>query len=374
TLSKSLIRQGTRVVVQVHVEIQIPGQVWVDYHDKYPKSCTSDPKDPQTDVLSSGHYSGSITYSVTPLIHGSFLFPGGTLSIRDPFFMLNLLLTSTEYTGPVLQVQPYPIFEGPGGSFSLGREMERIGPVQGFGVRMLRAYLPGDDLRHIDWKMSAKRGTMYIREYTNQEEGQVMLIVDLPDSDLPYDDIRFARMVSVVCGFIESSLFQKESISLLLISGPNFCDISLDGRDMAGFMSILREQLHPCSRMHHWYRKVSRSDLRARSHSVDWYRKTRTKIDAEGECMMYIKRLSERHLLQGGVSKFQARMARTIQRHRICDIMVYSLCEGDVSHIREIFAIADHRNIRFRVKVPGVDDFQGDHLRSMLRGIQVEDI
>jgi uncharacterized protein (DUF58 family) len=374
TLSPSLVRQGSRACVQVEVTLRVSDLVRVEYQETCPGSCTSDPKDPRTGMLSSGQYTGTVSYSVIPLVHGFVLFPGGILCIRDPFFILDLPLTRPAYTGPALMVQPYPVFAKTGGSPSFNREMERIGPHQGFDVRTLRPYLPGDDLRRIDWKMSARRGTTYVREYMSLEEGQAMLIVDLPDHDLPYDAARFSRMVSVVSGFIESSLLQKEPISLLLISGPNFCDTSYSGRNLSGFLQVLRKQFYPRTRLHHWYRKSGRSDLKKHRHLSDWYAMTVSQNAKESECIMRIQHIYDRHLLHGGISQFQAHLARIIRGKRITDIMVFSLCEGDVSHIREIEAVADLHHIRFLVKVPGPDDGTGQHLRRILGGIRIEAI
>lgn len=374
SISRPVVRQGMRLQVDVQVDIRVSDHISVRYHEICPDTCGRDPEIPATGILSAGVYSYKLQYVVIPLMHGSIQFPGGNLIVSDLFFEMNLPMTGQDYSGPVLMVQPYPLFRrtGPDGD---ARELERVGSVQGFGVRSMREYLPGDDLRYVDWKMSAKRGKLFIREYSTQEEGQPMLIVDLPDREQPYDSDGFLQLVGVVCGVIESTLAMKKPISLLLISGPNFPAISYEGRDLAGFMTVLRKQLHPQVRLHHLYRRQSRLSLRTRSRQWHSYSVIEGNDSEGGNEFSFISRMTQisgRHLLHGGVSIFQERMARFLGRTRIRDLTLYSLCEGDVSHIRDIAALAHQRNIRFRVLTPIAGDIlREDAIRQELRGISV---
>jgi len=42
----------------------------------------------------------------------------------------------------------------------------------------LREWVPGDDLRHIDWKATAKRGKVITRQYEAERRQQVLLVLD----------------------------------------------------------------------------------------------------------------------------------------------------------------------------------------------------
>lgn len=61
----------------------------------------------------------------------------------------------------------------------------RSGPVVGKGVgrglefREVRSYQAGDDLRHIDWKITARRGEPYTRVFHEEHQRPVMLFIDL---------------------------------------------------------------------------------------------------------------------------------------------------------------------------------------------------
>lgn len=52
--------------------------------------------------------------------------------------------------------------------------------VRGVGREFdsLRAYVPGDEPRHVDWKVSARRGSLVTREYATERDQTVVLMVD----------------------------------------------------------------------------------------------------------------------------------------------------------------------------------------------------
>lgn len=57
---------------------------------------------------------------------------------------------------------------------------------KGHGVQFSehRVYVPGDDVRHIDWKVSARSRDPLIKKYEEERELQVMLIVDISRSEV----------------------------------------------------------------------------------------------------------------------------------------------------------------------------------------------
>jgi len=58
-----------------------------------------------------------------------------------------------------------------------GRHAARI-RGRGLDFEELRAYLPGDDVRSIDWKVTARTGKPHTRVYTDERERRVLLVVD----------------------------------------------------------------------------------------------------------------------------------------------------------------------------------------------------
>jgi len=53
---------------------------------------------------------------------------------------------------------------------------------QGLEVDDLRPYLPGDDLRHVDWKTSARLGEPHTRLYREERDHALSVVLDLRDT------------------------------------------------------------------------------------------------------------------------------------------------------------------------------------------------
>src|SRR5215211_1904482 len=57
-------------------------------------------------------------------------------------------------------------------------------PYLGFSTDFAehRQYMPGDDLRHLDWKLLARTDRLYIKKYQSDTNTQIMLMVDTSGS------------------------------------------------------------------------------------------------------------------------------------------------------------------------------------------------
>lgn len=89
---------------------------------------------------------------------------------------------------------------------------------QGISFSEIREYQPGDDIRLIDWNVTAKTGTPYIKVFDEERELTVLLLVDISDST------RFGSMgtqkrdvmieIAAVLGFSASQ--NQDKVGLLL--------------------------------------------------------------------------------------------------------------------------------------------------------------
>jgi len=57
-----------------------------------------------------------------------------------------------------------------------------------------RNYVPGDDVRYIDWNIFARLNRPYMKQYQHEEEMHVVLILDA-SSSMDYED-KFLRLSS----------------------------------------------------------------------------------------------------------------------------------------------------------------------------------
>jgi uncharacterized protein (DUF58 family) len=95
----------------------------------------------------------------------------------------------------------------------------RIG--SGFEFHQLRDYIPGDDIRFIDWKASARSHKMLVREYHEDRNRHVYLAVDLSQSMRfgtvgMLDKLNLIKQLSGVLAFV--SLQCGDSVGLILFT------------------------------------------------------------------------------------------------------------------------------------------------------------
>ncbi|MEM7052166.1 MAG: DUF58 domain-containing protein [Acidobacteriota bacterium] len=65
---------------------------------------------------------------------------------------------------------------------AMAGEYESAFKGRGMEFEEVREYQPGDDIRHIDWNVTARTGTPFVKEHREERELTVMLIVDVSSS------------------------------------------------------------------------------------------------------------------------------------------------------------------------------------------------
>src|SRR5882724_9282993 len=65
---------------------------------------------------------------------------------------------------------------------ALGGEYHSVFKGRGMEFDEVREYQYGDDIRSIDWNVSARQGRLYVKRYVEERELTVMLMVDLSAS------------------------------------------------------------------------------------------------------------------------------------------------------------------------------------------------
>jgi uncharacterized protein (DUF58 family) len=89
---------------------------------------------------------------------------------------------------------------------------------QGLAFREVRQYQPGDDVRTIDWNVSARMRETYVKVFTEEREMTVMLVVDLSASQhfgtQNMTKYRLAAEVGALCAF--SAIRNNDRVGLIL--------------------------------------------------------------------------------------------------------------------------------------------------------------
>ena len=82
----------------------------------------------------------------------------------------------------------------------------------------LREYVPGDDLRHVHWRSSAKAGELLVRQYHETRRGHVTILVD--DRRVSYRRLRdFELAVSVATSIALRAV--RDDFDTYLRCGPH---------------------------------------------------------------------------------------------------------------------------------------------------------
>ncbi|MFN4151905.1 MAG: DUF58 domain-containing protein, partial [Candidatus Sericytochromatia bacterium] len=83
-----------------------------------------------------------------------------------------------------------------------------------------KEYEAGDELRHIDWRVSAKKGSLYIKKFIEEREITVILLCDISNSTLFGSENQLKReLATEFCASIAFSCIKNnDKIGLLLFS------------------------------------------------------------------------------------------------------------------------------------------------------------
>jgi uncharacterized protein (DUF58 family) len=131
------------------------------------------------------------------------LFPKRGLYRQDAFgirskFPFGLFEKTRRVESP-LQVVVYPQVQPAQQFFEvlplLSGEMESYHRGRGNDLYALRAYETSDSVRHVDWKSTAKTGSMKVREYAREDERRLLLVLDPYLGPAPNDPAALAARV-----------------------------------------------------------------------------------------------------------------------------------------------------------------------------------
>jgi uncharacterized protein (DUF58 family) len=93
-------------------------------------------------------------------------------------------------------------------------ELESYTRGRGHDLYAIRAYQNSDSMRHVDWKASAKRNSLHVREFTREDQRQVLLVLDpfTPGNVAgPAGDRAFERAVSL-CASLAWHFYEMDSV------------------------------------------------------------------------------------------------------------------------------------------------------------------
>jgi uncharacterized protein (DUF58 family) len=117
---------------------------------------------------------------------------GFGLATRFPF----AFLTKTRNVPLAREIIVYPRVEPADEFFEvlpmITGEFETFVRGRGDDLYLIREYMPEDSARHVDWKATAKSGSLKVREFSREDERKLRMVFDNPDegviSEKAYED------------------------------------------------------------------------------------------------------------------------------------------------------------------------------------------
>ena len=88
----------------------------------------------------------------------------------------------------------------------------------GHDLFSMRDYQPQDDLRHIDWKATARSRRLTVREFTSEDERRITIVLDTRLQPTPHGDLseRFERGVVQAASLIKHFIDERAEVRLVL--------------------------------------------------------------------------------------------------------------------------------------------------------------
>jgi len=109
------------------------------------------------------------------------------LATRFPF----AFLTKTRRVPLVREIVVYPSVEPVDEFFEIlpliTGEFEAFVRGRGYDLYRIREYMPEDSARHVDWKATAKSGSLKVREFSREDERKLRIVFDNPTADVLSD-------------------------------------------------------------------------------------------------------------------------------------------------------------------------------------------
>ena len=174
-------------------------------------------------ALAPGTTEATTTASISFPIAGRFEFPSPTVEVGDSFGLYRTQVRLGR--APTVTVTPRTpdLHVGQGGEkiHSAYGEHQADRPGPGVTTRELRQYVPGDDIRRIDWNATARLAETYVRETEGETDRQTILVVDhrrpmsvRREGERPLD---YAREVGL--GVTRAALDRDDPIGLWTVGG-----------------------------------------------------------------------------------------------------------------------------------------------------------
>lgn len=185
--------------------------------------------------------SDHISYAIPTDRRG--LLTAGPLVVRrfDPFGLVTADRRFTSTCTVSIRPRQYALRMLPS-----GRQRDLEGPTRersegSASFHQLRGYVPGDDLRRIHWRSTAKTGDLLVKQMVDTTRPELVLVLDNRRSVTSSDD--FEHAVDITASIVSAAEADDFPVSLVFADGTG--DVDLDGQRIPHLDRLTAVQLGP---------------------------------------------------------------------------------------------------------------------------------
>ena len=137
------------------------------------------------------------------------------VATRFPF----AFLTKTRDVALEREVLVYPAIEPPDELFEIlplvRGEWESFVRGRGSDLYRIREYMPEDSARHVDWKATAKSGSLKVREFSREDERKLCIVFDNPEAGM-ISELAYERGVNLAASLAWHFSAQDAELSFVV--------------------------------------------------------------------------------------------------------------------------------------------------------------
>lgn len=295
---------GVPLEVRLRVRNASRAALAAEVYDHHPPSFESRGL-PRRLALAPGEWA-ELAYEARPLSRGEFSFRAAELRVFSPLGLWQLTHRAGEASG----VRVYPNFRALARYTLLATDnrLSQIGVLQvrrrgeGMEFHQLREYRQGDSPRALDWKATARSGRLISREYEEEKDQRVLLVVDCgrrmgTKDDGPHDPLsHFDHTLNAALLLAHVALRQGDAVGMLTMGGVSrYCE---PRKSLAALHALLNHayDLEPTLAMPDYELAATQVMLRMRRRALVVVL-TNLRDEDESALLPALKLLRSRHLV-----------------------------------------------------------------------------
>jgi uncharacterized protein (DUF58 family) len=214
---------GVRSEVRLRLANAAGMRLHLELHDHHPASFEAEGLPRRVELERAGW--AELAYQVRPVARGETAFGAAEVRLFSPLGLWQI----TRRTGDPSLVRVYPNFRALAKYtlFATDNRLSQIGVLQvrrrgeGMEFHQLREYRQGDSQRTIDWKATSRTGRLISREYEEEKDQRVMLLIDCGRRMASKDDelSHFDHALNAALLLAHVALRQGDAVGMMTMAG-----------------------------------------------------------------------------------------------------------------------------------------------------------